>query len=152
MQDVEPEKSRGEQTPGMTSRTRSANSQSESGFSCTEIRNESACCRIARIPLLEQLLNTFVIDYDDFFFLLDFVAVHLYTPFSQFNSDSKPVKTARRGWSNHYSRTSGSDFLTNQRFGLESDYVNVVSLSELCFPTRCRSSRSLKICLRQHDA
>ena len=56
-----------------------------------------------------------------FFFKSDFAAELIFTPFSQVSSDRKPVKLAGKrsefSTNQHWNRTSGSDFGTNQHCG-----------------------------------
>ena len=71
-------------------------------------------------------------------------------------SDSRPVNT--RGKEMNFQPITIEIELPEETFGPISIAgrnrfkASVVSLCDLCMQTRCRSSRSLKICVRQHDA
>ena len=89
-----------------------------------------------------------------YYFAVDYMS----TPFSQVSDDSKPAKTVEKGCgfsvSQHWNKTSGSGFSANHsamRIAIWLDKRGF-AMWTLCFSTRCRSSRPLKICVCQHDA
>ena len=91
-----------------------------SGFSCVESGREVHVQNCQNFSCGK--VYSFVIGYDDFFFFKsDFAAELIFTPFSQVSSDRKPVKLAGKrsefSTNQHWNRTSGSYFGTNQHCG-----------------------------------
>ena len=114
MQYIEPNESCSKWKPVMMS-VNAVNRLAGVWFQLHWIGNGDACCRIAKIYPVEELIHlSLALMIFNFFFLSDFMAEHMFTPFSQVSSDTKPIKIAGKEsellTSQHWNRTSGMTF------------------------------------------